>query len=134
MTLAPYILFNGNCEEALNFYAKAFNGTIKDLKRFEGSPMENATPDKQKIMHAHLQAEGFTLLASDGGQDGVKGGMVQLSVNFESGADMDRAFTTLSEGAEVKMPLQDTFWGARFGMLTDKYGVSWMFNQELKKD
>jgi PhnB protein len=132
MTLTPYILFNGNCEEALNFYAKAFNGTIKDLKRFEGSPAEGMSADKQKVMHANLEADGLFLMASDGGKG--QGGMVQLSVNVEDGEELNRVFTAMSEGAQVTMPLQDTFWGARFGMLTDKYGVSWMFNHELKKE
>ena len=134
MTLTPYILFDGTCEEALNFYAAAFNGTIKDLRRFEGSPMEGATPDTQKIMHATFEAKGFSLMASDGNREGGKGGMVQLSVNVEDAEELGRVFAAMSEGAQVTMPLQDTFWGARFGMLTDKYGVSWMFNHELKKE
>jgi PhnB protein len=134
MTLAPYILFNGNCEEALNFYARAFNGKITDLKRFEGSPMEGMAPDKQKVMHANFEANGIFLMASDGGPEGTKGGMVQLSVNVEDAEVLERVFSAMSEGGKVIMPLQDTFWGARFGMLTDKFGVSWMFNHELKKD
>lgn len=134
MTLTPYILFNGTCEEALNFYAKAFNGTIKDLRRFEGSPMEGATPDKQKIMHATFEAPGFVLMASDGNREGATGGAIQLSINVEDAGVLDRVFRAMSEGGQVTMPLQDTFWGARFGMLTDQYGVSWMFNHELKKD
>lgn len=134
MTLTPYILYNGNCEEALNFYAKAFNGRIKDLRRFEGSPMEGATPDKQKVMHANFEAAGIFLMASDGGKEGATGGMVQLSVNVEDAGELERVFSAMSEGAQVSLPLQDTFWGARFGMLTDKFGISWMFNHELKKD
>lgn len=132
MTLTPYILFNGNCEEALNFYAKAFNGTIKDLRRFEGSPAENMSADKQKVMHANFEANGIFLMASDGGKG--EGSMVQLSVNVNDAEELNRVFSAMSEGAQVTMPLQDTFWGARFGMLTDKFGVSWMFNHELKKD
>ena len=133
MTLTPYVMFNGNCEEALNFYAKAFNGEIKDLKRFEGSPAEEMSADKQKVMHAHFVAKGIFLMASDGGK-GEKGGAVHLSVNFEQAEELDQAFKTLSEGGEVTMPLQDTFWGARFGMLKDRFGINWMFNYELKKD
>lgn len=132
MQLTPYIMFNGNCEEALNFYAQAFHGEIKDLMRFEGSPVENMSADKQKVMHAHFAVDGkIIFMAADGGDQGSsasKGGMMHLSINFQSGEEQQKVFEALSEGGKVTMPLQDTFWGARFGMLTDKYGVNWMFN------
>jgi PhnB protein len=127
-------MFNGNCEEALNFYAKAFNGEIKDLNRFEGSPAEGMSEDKQKVMHANFVAKGIFFMASDGGKETDKGGMVQLSVNVEDAAELDKVFNAMSEGGNITMPLQNTFWGARFGMLQDRFGVNWMFNHELKKD
>ena len=85
-------------------------------------------------MHATFEANGISLKASDGCKEGASGAMVQLSVNVEDGEEINRVFSALSEGAQVTMPLQDTFWGARFGMMTDQYGVSWMFNHELKKE
>ena len=130
MTITPYIMFNGNCEEALNFYAKALNGEIKDLNRFEGSPAEGMSADTQKIMHATFVAGNLTLMASDGNEAEAVGGMVHLSLNFDDAQQIAKVFEALSEGARVTMPLQDTFWGATFGMLTDKFGVNWMFNHD----
>ena len=130
MTLTPYLMFNGNCEEALNFYAKALNGQIKELHRFEGSPAESMSADKQKVMHAHFAAGDFMFMASDGNENEGVGGMVHLSLNFTDAQQIAKVFEALSEGARITMPLQDTFWGATFGMLTDKFGVNWMFNQD----
>jgi PhnB protein len=134
MQIMPYIIFNGNCEEALNFYAKTLNGEIKDLMRFEGAPVENMTDDKQKVMHSHFAVDGNNLfMASDtgfGGPMAAHGGMVHLSLNFTDSARIQQVFAAMSDGGKVTMPLQDTFWGATFGMLTDQYGVNWMFNYD----
>jgi PhnB protein len=133
MTITPYIMFNGNCEEALNFYVKALSGEIKHLQRFEGSPAEGMSTDSQKVMHAHFEAKGILFMASDGQENEALGGMVHLSINFEEAHEIETVFNALSEGARVTMPLQDTFWGARFGMLTDRFGVNWMFNYDKPK-
>jgi PhnB protein len=136
MQLTPYIIFNGNCEEALKFYENALGGEIKDLMRFEGSPVENMNADKQKVLHSHFYANGNLLfMASDSGEGGPgspNGGMVHLSINFNDNGKLENVFSKLSDGGNVTMPLQDTFWGARFGMLTDKFGVNWMFNHDKK--
>lgn len=132
MTLTPYLMFDGNCEAALNFYAKALKGEIKDLSRFAGSPADNISADGQKVLHAHFAADGIFFMASDGGS-GTVGSSVHLSIGFDSVEDLDRTFTALSEGARITMPLQDTFWGARFGMLQDRFGVNWMFNHDKPK-
>lgn len=133
MTLTPYIMFPGNCEAALNFYVRALQGEIRDLSRFEGSPAEGMSADKQKIMHAHFVAKGIFFMASDGGAEVSQGGMVHLSINFTEDGQIDTIFQALSEGGTVNMPLQDTFWGARFGMLTDPFGVQWMLNYDKPK-
>jgi len=137
MQLTPYLIFNGNCEEALNFYVKALGGEIKDLMRFEGSPVENMSADKQKVMHSHFAVDGnILLMASDSGQGGPEathGGLVHLSLNFTDSGKMENVFATMSDGGKATMPLQDTFWGARFGMLTDQFGVNWMFNYDKSK-
>jgi PhnB protein len=128
MEIMPYIMFNGNCEEALNFYVKALGGEIKDLMRFEGSPAESMTDDKQQILHSHFAVNGNNLfMASDGGKTN-EGGMVHLSLNFHNAADIEKAYAALSEGGQQTSPLDDTFWGARFGMLVDRFGVNWMLN------
>ena len=134
MQVTPYIMFNGNCEEALKFYEKALGGEIKDLMRFEGSPAENMSVDKQKVMHSHFAVDGNVLfMASDTGQSNAganQGGMVHLSLNFTDAGKLQQVFAAMSDGGRVTMPLQDTFWGATFGMLQDQFGVNWMFNYD----
>jgi PhnB protein len=90
----------------------------------------------QKIMHCAIRKDRFLIMASDsrdkkGGI--VTGNNVQISVGFESQEEIDRTFAAISAGGTITMPLQDTFWGARFGMCTDKFGVSWMFNYDRPK-
>ncbi|RYZ22105.1 MAG: VOC family protein [Chitinophagaceae bacterium] len=134
MRLVPYIMFNGNCEEALNFYAKALGGQIQGLQYFEGAPVDTKPEDAKKVMHAQFSAGDLFLMASDGQQNEAVGGMVHLSLDFPSQEEIGATFAALSEGARITMPLQDTFWGARFGMLTDQFGVSWMFNYDKPKN
>lgn len=134
MTVTPYLMFNGNCEEALNFYAKALGGEIKDLMRYEGSPVESMSKDKKKVMHSNFVAKGIFFMASDTGEGGPEAngaGSVHLSINFDNVDEEQKVFDVLSEGGKVTMPLQDTFWGARFGMLTDKFGIHWMLNYDF---
>lgn len=133
MQLVPYIMFNGTCEEALNFYAKALNGQIKDLMRFEGTPAENMSADKNKVMHSHFVADGIFFMASDGNEGNAAAGggaQVHMSINCSTEEELNNAFNGLAEGAKITMPLNDTFWGAKFGMLTDKFGINWMFNYD----
>jgi PhnB protein len=138
MELTPYIMFNGNCEEALNFYAKATGGSIENLMRFGDVPGGGGMPgaNKDHVMHSHFKADGFMFMASDTGGPAPVGqgsGQVHLSINFENEAQQEKVFNALAEGGKVSMPLNDTFWGARFGMLTDKYGINWMFNCDKPK-
>ena len=134
MQLTPYLMFNGNCEEALNFYAKTIGGDIQNLSRFEGSPVEGVTSDKQKVMHANFEGKGISFMASDGAQQTVANiGNIHLCIDFKDAAAMENVFNAMSEGGKVTMPLQDTFWGAKFGMFTDKFGINWMFNNEVAK-
>ena len=133
MQIAPYLMFNGNCEEALNFYAQALNGKIENLMRFEGSPAEEMSDNKQDVLHATFVADGIMFMASDGGKNApveTDGGRVHLSLDFNSVEEEEKIYIALSEGGRQTMPLADTFWGARFGMLTDKFGINWMFNYD----
>lgn len=130
MGIIPYLMFQGNCEEALNFYKKALGGEIKDLNYFEGSPAEDMAEDKKQVMHATFQFGENVFMASDGCKDNNNSQKVHLSMNFTDGESIKKTFEALSEGANITMPLQDTFWGATFGMLTDKYGINWMFNYD----
>jgi PhnB protein len=134
MQLTPYIIFNGNCEEALNFYAKALNGTIGQIMRYADAPENPMKMDSQKIMHTHFMADGNLLfMASDGPTTAKDSGMVSLSLNFTDAGRIQNVFAAMSDGGSVTMPLQDTFWGATFGMLQDRFGVNWMFNYDKPK-
>ena len=130
MQLTPYLMFNGTCEEALNFYATTIGGEIKHLSRFEGSPIESMSDNKQKVMHATFEGNGFAFMASDGSQPGGDGSNVHLCLDYNDASAMENVFNALGDGGKITMPLQDTFWGAKFGMLTDRYGINWMFNHE----
>jgi PhnB protein len=134
-TIIPYLNFNGNAAEALNFYSKALNGEVVYKQTFGESPMESSEEQKDKIMHASFKAGNLNFLVSDTmpGQPVTSGTNISLSLNFSDADEMNKTFTALSEGGKVTMELQDTFWRARFGMLEDKYGFNWMFNHDYKK-
>ena len=138
MQLNPYLFFNGNCEEALNFYKECLGGEFESINRFKDGPEEMGgmkIPEnyKEKVMHMTWRFDGNVVMASDGFEEISDGGNVTLSISTDNVDGMDTVFNKLSEGGKVTMPLQDTFWGARFGMFTDRYGIKWMFNCELKK-
>lgn len=135
MKLYPYLHFQGNAEEALNFYAKALNGPISSVNRYGDSPMPSDEDYKQKIMHARLTFDGNMIMISDTfkGKTVSTDGNIQLSVEVENEGEIASVFNNMAEGGTITMPLQDAFWGARFGMLKDKFGVNWMFNYEMKK-
>lgn len=136
MKLNAYLIFGGNAEEALNFYAEAFNGKIEQLGRYGESPMPCDEDYKDKIMHARLVfGEDNLVMISDGGKgDPVKtDGNIQLSIGMDDAAAMEIIFNKMAAGGTVTMPLQPMFWGATFGMLKDKFGISWMFNAENKQ-
>ena len=133
--IIPYLSFNGNASEALDFYCKALNGEIVFKQTFGESPMESSESQKDKIMHASFKAGDLHFLVSDTmeGQPVSPGTNLSLSLNFEDVNELNKTFTNLADGGKITMDLQDTFWGARFGMLVDKYGFNWMFNHDYKK-
>ena len=135
MKLTPYIHFQGNAEEAMKFYAEALGGEIIAISRYGDSPMPSDEDYKDKVIHGRLQFGDNVIMISDTfkGNTISTGGNIQLSVELTKEGQIDEIFKKLGEGGNVTMELQDTFWGARFGMLRDKFGVSWMLNYELKK-
>ena len=134
MQLTPYIIFKGNCEAALKFYEKALGGKIGQLSRYSDAPDNQMGMSPDKIMHSHFIVDGNMLfMASDGPGNDRDSGMVNLSLNFNDPGSIQAAFAALSDGGTVTMPLQDTFWGATFGMLQDQYGIKWMFNMEKSR-
>ncbi|MFP5041379.1 VOC family protein [Parasediminibacterium sp. JCM 36343] len=134
MKLNPYILFSGNAEEAYTLYASVFGGEILQVSRFGDSPMPCDESEKNKIMHARLQFGDNLIMFSDGRkEDASADGYIQLSVEIDSLEAINTIFEKMSEGGIIIMPLQDMFWGARFGMLQDKFGINWMFNHTLQQ-
>lgn len=132
MKLIPYLNFAGNTEEALNYYQKVFNGTIHDLNRF-GDMFPPETNYKDKIMHARLEFGENMLMFSDGmpGTPVDHGNGIYLSIGLNDEAQARSIFDQLSEGGRITMPLEVQFWGALFGQVMDKFGVSWMINCEM---
>ncbi len=128
-----YLGFDGTCAEAMRFYAKIFSGKLETLIRYADAPGAEEMPPAEgnRIMHANLVLhDGSSLMAGDapGGQpfEGMKGCM--LTMSYENVAEATRTFEALAAGGKVTMPLQETFWAERFGMLTDRYGTSWAIN------
>lgn len=133
--IVPYLNFNGNAAEALAFYGKALGGAVIFQQTYGESPMDAGEKFRDKIMHATFKAGDLTIMASDANDKftATAGTNVSLSLNFPDLDSINNTFEAMSEGSNITMPLQDTFWGARFGMLTDKFGIHWMFNHDIKK-
>ena len=128
MKLIPYLMFGGNCEDALNTYQAIFDGKIEMLTRY-GDHMPDA---KEKIMHARLIFGENTLMFSDAmpGAEMVIGSNIDLSIGLTDDEQTHTIFNKLAEGGTVKMPLEKQFWGALYGQVTDKFGIDWMLNSE----
>jgi len=130
LELEPYLHFDGTCEAALNFYSGVFGGGIEGLNRFAGSPMEHDLPPEhlQRVMHASFRSPSIRFMASDGRpeRDGPGGHEISLCLSTTDLAEAERVFSQLGEGGQVTMPFGDTFWGSKFGMVTDRYGIQWM--------
>jgi PhnB protein len=130
--IEPYLFFDGRCEEAIEFYRRALGAEVTMLMRFKDSP-EPHKPDMvppgsdNKIMHATLRIGDATVMASDGrctGKPSFEGFSLSLAAANEGEAD--RLFAALADGGQVQMPLAKTFFSPRFGMVADRFGVSWM--------
>ena len=133
MKVNAYLNFPGTCEEAFNFYAKCLNSQIVALIRASDTPMKEHTPaDRQaKIVHARMQIGDTVLMGSDAPPNFVKPAQgFSVCINIPDAAEAERAFHALSEGGNIEMAIQETFWAKRFGTFTDKYGTPWMVNCE----
>ena len=132
MLIQAYLFFDGRCEEALAFYQRALGAELLMMMRFKESPEPpppGAVPagSENKVMHAALRIGDTTVMASDGrcqGKPSFEG--FALSITVENEAQADRTFAALADGGQVQMPLGKTFFSPRFGMVTDRFGVSWM--------
>ncbi len=131
-SISPYLFFPGNCEEALNFYQKVFNAEITALQRFGEASMPVEDDYKSKIMHGELSIGSTKLMFSDGAphREITNGDNVHLNLSFSDETSLRLTWGKLAEGGSIHMDLQDTFWGALFGQLEDKYGIRWMLNYQ----
>ena len=129
-------MFDGNCEEALNYYKDIFDGEVVTLMRYKDGPPEYASPGiENKIMHATLQFRGIDLLMSDAMMNPIsKGNANYLSVNVDNEDEALAIFNGLSDGGSTEMPFAEVFWGGKFGSLVDKFGVHWMVSAEHAKN
>jgi PhnB protein len=132
MYVQPYLFFDGRCEEAVEFYRRVLGAEVTMLMRFKDSP-EPPPPgmvpsgSENKVMHTSIRIGETTVMASDGrceGRPSFQGFALSLTVADE--AEADRVFAALADGGQVQMPLAKTFWSPRFGMVADRFGVSWM--------
>ena len=132
MQVQPYLFLDGRCEEAVEFYCRALGAEVMMLMRFKDSPEPHepgmVPPDAaDKVMHASFRIGETTVLASDGrceGRPSFQGFSLSLTVPDEPEAE--RLFAALADGGQVQMPLTKTFFASRFGMVADRFGVSWM--------
>lgn len=140
ITINPYLNFAGNTEEAFNFYRSVFGGDFTAVQRFKDTPeaARVSNGDGEKLMHIALPiGKGNILMATDAlesmGHKLTPGNNFHLSVEAESKQDAEKFFADLSRGGKATMPLTDTFWGAYFGMVTDRFGISWMISYTYPK-
>lgn len=134
MRINPYLNFNGQCEEALTFYAKTLGGKINALMRYAGTPAEeHCSKDMaNQIIHGCITIDGMHIMASDCPPEmfsPMKG--MTVALHIDDVAEAERAFNALAEGGTVEMPFQPTFWAKGYGSLTDKFGTPWMVNCNL---
>lgn len=131
MQLNAHLNFDGTCEEAFRHYQQCLGGKIEAMVPHEGTPAaEHVPPEwRKKIMHAELHIEGQILMGAD-----VPPGRYQpprafaIAIQTKDPQQADRIFQALADRGQVEMPIQETFWAARFGMLTDRFGIPWMVN------
>ena len=138
MAVTPYLFFDGRCEEALDFYKKTLGAEVGMLMRVKDSPQQPPAGTyppgtENKIMHSSFRINGATVMASDGCAQGKpKFDGFALSVDAKDEATADRMFAALADGGKVQMPLGETFFAQRFGMVADRFGVGWMIIMEKK--
>ncbi len=129
--VTTYLTFDGNCREAMTFYGKCLGGELRVVP-FSEVPGDFPAEAKDRVMHANLAKASTFLMASDTmpGMPFQPGDNFSVCLNCESDEEIERLFGALGENGTVTMALHEAFWGARFGMLKDRFGINWMFNLE----
>lgn len=136
MHLNTYLTFNGDCRDAFAFYQRCLGGEIVAMQPYSEAPDSEEIPSesRDRIMHARLVVDGQVLMGSDTtpqcplAYEGIKG--AQLTINVKTPEEAEKIFHALADNGTVQMPLEETFWAVRFGMLIDKFGVPWLINCE----
>ena len=131
MDMNPYLTFNGQCFEALSFYAEVFDGEVFDVMYFRDLPGADPFPKGigNRVMHMKMRLGGKLIMASDSqGTDAPRPEGFQLQVGFDKLEDAKKAFGALAEGGEIGMPFEPTFFAAGFGKCRDRFGIEWMIN------
>jgi PhnB protein len=131
MQMIPYLSFKGECETAFKFYEQLLGGQLGAIFRYAGTPLADQVPAdwSDKVMHGSMTIGDQTLMGADAAPDHYeepKG--FSLTLQIKSTADSERIFNELAEGGRVVVPIEKTFWAARFGMLVDRFGIPWMIN------
>lgn len=140
--LYSYLIFNGTCQQAFDFYKSVFNTEYSDFSTFGDMPQDDTTDslsesDSQRVMHVCLPInKDYKLMGSDSNSksgDVIMGSNISVSIDADSREEATTLFEGLSKNGNILMPQTDTFWGAYFGMFTDKFGVNWMINYDEVK-
>jgi PhnB protein len=133
MQMNPYLYYDGNCEEALKFYEKVLDAKILAMMTHENTPLAKNTPPgwQKKILHARMTIGDQVLMASDSPPEHYrKQSGFSLGLGFSDPAEAERIYRALAEGGTETMPIAETFWALKFGMLVDRFGIPWMINCE----
>lgn len=128
MQINPYLIFAGNCRDAFTTYEKVLGGTAQLMPYGDAPPADGPPQPPDHIMHARLEAHGGVLMGSDGPGGEAPKDSVWVSLGIDSVDEAERVFQELAHGGQIVMPIGETFWARRFGMLKDRFGVSWMVN------
>jgi PhnB protein len=131
MQLTPYLNYKGDCAAAFKFYEKSLGGKIEMLQTHGETPMKDQVPAEwhKQVMHAQINIGGAVLFGADSPPDQYeKPQGISVALQIDDPTDAERKFKALSDGGNVTMPIQQTFWAQRFGMVTDKFGIPWMVN------
>lgn len=137
MQMTPYLMFDGDCRAAFEFYRDLLRGEITGVLTYGNSPMSDEMPPEShdQVMHARLIADGAELMGADGPPpDGKPGHSTWVALNLDTAGEAERVYAALAEGAEVYMELQQTFWAEKFGMLVDRFGTAWLINGNLGEE
>ena len=133
MHLSTGLTFNGQCETAFKFYEQLLGGKIQTMMKWGESPMADQVPAemRDKIIHTYMVVGETSMLGSDSPPDRYQEPRgLSVTISIKEPADAERVFKELAEGGKVQMPIQQTFWSARFGMCVDRFGIPWMINCE----